>query len=548
MAEYEYSRPEPPWKKVLSMQSRRVPLILLAVAGVLALIILGAGYYWFVQRVEVGPGEVLVLTRKVGKSLPDSAGTEVVLYPALLKSLGEPSDSTRFKGILFEPLPEGRYFFDPIFWKRELFPAQIIAKADGNALDEIGVLIRKFGNPLPPGKIVATEPDERGPLAEVLKPQRYNINPYAFELKRVKPVYIAEGFVGIQTLYAGADPDDSNVFVVQPGERGVQPDVLPPGMYYNNPYVRRIDVIETRTQSLDLLADQAISFPSNDSFEIRVEATIQYAIRQDRAPYVLTAIGEHADIAEKLILPYFRSLSRIEGSKLLAHDFISGEQRSAWQENVFQAVSSACYEQGIEIQQVLIRRIEPPPQIARPISERQLAGQQVNRYRKEIDLAKSQAEYVRQEEMQKQNRAIGEANLAVVTVTKESMQDQTVAITEAQKRFEVAKLKLEAARQQAAAIIARGKATAEVTRLKYEAEAKPLKEAISSFGGGEAYAQFFFYQKLGPALKSILASTDGPFADIFRALSKEIRNDIPTFTKPASPTRAVTAPTEAVGG
>ena len=40
-----------------------------------------------------------------------------------------------------------------------------------------------------------------------------------------------------------------------------------------------------------------------------------------------------------------------------------------------------------------------------------------------------------------------------------------------------------------------------------------------AFGDGEVYAQYFFYQKLGPALKSVLASTEGPFAEIFRALT-----------------------------
>lgn len=550
MSDYEYHQndgPTPPWVKIFKRQTQRVPLLVLAVLGVLALIIGAVGYYWFIQRVEVGPGEVLVLTRKVGKTLPGEAGTQVVLYPALLESLGEPKDSTKYKGIMYEALPEGRYFYDPLFWKREIFPAQIIARGSGdNSVDEIGVKIRKYGKPLPPGKIVATEPDERGPLAKLFKPQRFNLNPYAYELKRVKVVDIPEGYVGIQTYYSGADPEDPNVFVVKPGERGVRPDVLAPGKYFNNPFVRRIDLIETRTQSLDLLGNQAISFPSNDSFEIRVEATIQYAVRQDTAPYVLTAIGEHNDIAEKLILPYFRSLSRIEGSKLMARDFISGEQRSAWQENVFQAVSEECYAQGIEIQQVLIRRIEPPPLIAQPISERQLADQQINRYRKEIDLAKSQADYVSEEEMQKQNRAIGEANREVVTITKESMQDQTVALTEAKKRFEVAKLQLEAAKQKAEAIVARGEAEAEIIRLKYEAEAKPLREAIASFGGGEAYAQYFFYQKLGPSLKSILASTDGPFADIFRSLSKEGLGTRPLSLPSAVPTSETKA--DGMGG
>lgn len=499
-----------------------------------ALVLVALSYVWFVQRIEVPSGKLLVLIRKVGRTLPAEAENQVVLYPALLEKLGEKSGSTAYKGIVYEPLPEGRYFYDPYFWDHRVVDPVVLAKGNTeDSLDQIGVKIRKYGKPLPAGRVVATEADEQGPLADPLPPGRYNLNPFAYEVKRVHPVFIPEGFVGVQTLYAGRDPQDPNQYVVQAGERGVQPDVLPPGMYYNNPYVRRIDLIEIRTQSLDLGGEGSIRFPSNDSFQIIVEATVQYAIRPDRAPQVLTAIGDHQDIAEKLILPYMRSTSRIEGSKLLARDFISGEQRLAWQDKVLQQIAEQCHAQGIDIQQVLIRRIDPPPQIAGPISERQVAEQEVNRFRKEIDLAKSQAAYVTQEEMQAQNKSLGEINRQIVTITKEAEQRRAVALTDAQKRLEVARLSLESARQRAEGALARGRAEAEVMQLQYEAEAQPLRDAIAAFGTGDAYAQYFFYQKLAPSLKSILASTDGPFAEIFKNLSR---------VSPASPLPARNAP------
>jgi len=489
-------------------------------------------YWWFIQRVEVEAGEILVLVRKVGEPLPTEEGyaqpaggaagavgsdvtvaEQVVLYPSLLKKLGEPPDSTRYKGVLYEPLPEGRYFFDPFLWERIRVPAVFIKE------NEIGILVRKFGRSLPPGKIVATEPDERGPVDEVLKPGRYNINPYAYEVRRVQPVVIYAGQVGVQTLFSGRDPVDPNQYVVAEGERGVQPSVLPPGMYYNNPYLRRIDPIDVRSHTIDLHGDDAIRFPSNDSFEILVDCTVEYAIRQDMAPYVMVAIGEHDDIRDKIILPFARSFCRIEGSKLFARDFISGETRSAFQMKVFEGLREQCYAQGIEIRATLIRRIVPPAEIAGPISDRQVADQQIKQYENEIKLAEAEARLVEQEEMQKQNQAIGQANREVVTVTKEAQQSKAVALTEAEQRLEVARLKLKAATETAAALLARGQAEAEVRLLNYTAQAEPLREAVQAFGNGETYAQFFFYQKLAPAVKSVLASTEGPFADIFRRLT-----------------------------
>ena len=502
----------------------QVPRLLLLIAILPLLVLLGFSYWWFVQRVEVGAGEVLILVHKVGEPLPsitkdgqalsEAVRGQVVLHPKLLEELGEPPDSTRYKGIMYAVLPEGRYFYDPFFWQRIKRHAIVIGQ------DEVGILVRKYGKPLPAGKIVATEPDERGPLAEVLMPGRYNLNPYAYEVKRVKPVRIDPGHVGVQRLYHGDKPVNPNDWVVQKGERGVQPDVLPPGLYYNNPYVRRIELIDVRSHTLDLRGDDVIRFPSSDSFIIVVEATVEYAISQDKAPYVMVAIGDHADIEEKLILPYARGLSRIEGSKLLAREFISGETRTAFQKAFFDGLRTQCAQQGIEIRATPIRRIEPPEAIANPISDRQVADQQIKQYGNEEKVAKSQAKLVEQEEMQKQNQAIGLINREVVTVIKQAEQSKAVALTEANKRLEVAKLDLEAARENAAALLSRGTAKAEVVTLRYEAEARPLAEAVRAFGGGGAYAQYFFYQKLGPALKSVLASTEGPFAEIFRSLSE----------------------------
>jgi hypothetical protein len=232
----------------------------------------------------------------------------------------------------------------------------------------------------------------------------------------------------------------------------------------------------------------------------------------------MVAIGEHPQVVNRIILPYMNSRARIEGSKLFARDFIGGETRTAFQNRVFEQLRKSCFEQGIEIRAALIRRIVAPEAIAGPISDRQSAEQQLNAALSEIKVAQSESKLVEQEEMQKQNQALGEANRANVTRVKEAEQLKSVALTDAKKRLEVAKLKLQAAEQTSAAVVSRGKADADVARLEYQAKARPLAEAIAAFGDGDSYAQFFFYQKLAPALKHVQDSTEGPLAEIFRAL------------------------------
>lgn len=498
----------------------RLPPFAVALLLVPALLVIGFGYWWFVQRIEVGPDELCVLVRKVGSSLPDAASDQVILHPALLSQLGvAKGDPTGgYKGVVYEPLQPGRYFYDPLFWQRVPIPITIIKQ------DEVGILIRRYGKPLggagplEGGRTIAEAPDERGPVREVLKPGRHPINTRAYDVQRVPPVTIPAGCVGVQTLFAGKPPSEPNVYIVREGEAGVQPKVLPPGLYYNNPYERRIDIIDVRSHTLDLRESGAIEFPSNDSFTIQVEATVEYAIRQDKAPYVMVAIGEHAHVVNRIILPYMNSLARIEGSKLYARDFIAGETRTAFQNRVFEQLRKNCDDQGIEIRAALIRRIVVPDAIAGPISDRQSAEQQLNAALSEIKVAQAEAKLVEQEEMQKQNQALGEANRANVTRVKEAEQLKSVALTDAQKRLEVARLRLRAAEEKAAAVVSLGQVEADVARLEYQSKARPLAEAIGAFGDGDAYAQFFFYQKLSPALKHIQDSTAGPLAEIFRAL------------------------------
>lgn len=495
-------------------------------AVVLLIVLLVPAYIWFVQRVEVPANHVLVLVRKMGEPLPAEADDQIILYPALLSKLGEGPNSTRFKGIQYEVKPEGRYFFDPLFWETRIVPATIIEQ------DEVGVLVRKYGKPLAGGKVVATEPDERGPLAEVRRQGRHNINPFAYDVLRVRPIRIPEGSVGVVTLYDGEAPANSNRYVVDKGERGVQPDVLPPGIFFMNPFAVQVNVIDVRSHTIDMRGSDEIRFPSNDSFDILVEGTVEYAIRQEKAPYLMAAIGDHDDIKDKLILPFMRSLARIEGSKLLAREFISGDTRRAFQDRVFEGLRRQCFEQGIEVRAALIRRIDPPAAIATPISDRQVAEQQIRQYQNEIELARSRSKLVEQEEMQKQNQEIGAANRDVVTVEVQAEQEKSVTLLQARQRLEVAKLNVEAARETAAATLSRGRAEADVTLMQFAAEAEPLRQAVGAFGDGPTYAQYFFYQKLGPSVRSVLASTEGPFADIFRSLSK------PSSARPQPPAAA----------
>lgn len=499
------------------------------IGALIALVLIGAfvygAYLWMFRRIVVGPDEVLVLLRKDGgKSLP---GDQVII-PRPPKS--DSPDYAKWKetygdcnGIVEQVYLPGTYFgFSPWDYEREV----IDIRRATVPTDKVGIVIKKFGQPLDPGQVLADPArDQRGPLPTVLKPGRYPeyANYYAYEVKLIDPIVINPGHRGVVTVIAGARAKEPNQYLVGDGEMGTQRTFEPEGFRYINVYERRITPVSVQSQRFSMTGTDAIQFPSADSFTIKMEGFVEWSIIPEKLPLLYVQYSEGAELEkfleEKVILPYSRSFSRLVGSQYTARDFIAGDTKLKFQADFEQKLREACEKQGIEILQALVRDIVPPDDIKNPINDREIAKQQIRSLEQQIQVAKSQADLVTQTETATQNQAIGEANKQVVTIIKRSQQERDVAVTKAKQELEVAKLRLEAAQKEADAQVARGQAEANVILLKKQAEAEPLRQQVIAFGGGENYAQFFFYQKVAPSVKSILTNTDGPFADLFKQLA-----------------------------
>lgn len=490
-------------------------------------------YWWFIKRVEVPQNHLLVLINKGAlmsePAMPKGFETQVVLHPTLVKEIAASSGKSEewirqfYPGIQYEVRPEGRYFFSPIYYERIIVPAVNIDNG------QFGVKIRKYGRPLAPGHVVATEPDEAGPVAGTLEPSRYNINPYAYEVQKFDQIVIPAGWTGVVTLLSGPDPKNPNEYTVAPGERGVQSLTLGPGSYRNlNPYQTHVDMIDARSQKYDIGGEGAIEFPSWDGFTIHLEGTVEWAIYPEKAPLVMVEIGDLEDVVNKVIKPYATSLARIQGSKLTARDFIGS--REEFQRRWVNDLQTQCRTQGIQIRAATVRELKPPERVRMIIRQRELADQTIKRYENETAEAEAKAQLVEQEELAKQNAAIGEVNKDVVSLTTMAEQSAAVAITEANQRLQVAQFDLDSARKQAEGILSLGKADAQVVLYQFQAQAEPLASAVAAFGDGMTFARNQFLMKVAPSIKSVLTNTDGPFADVFRSFDSSAGSSTPAKT------------------
>ncbi len=466
--------------------------VTIAALGIFAVVGLWVVYTCF--RIDVPSKHIAVLTKKTGTDLNN--GMEV-------------APDIDHKGIQKAVLTEGRYFYNPYTWDWEVIPMVEIPK------DKLGVRIRLIGDDLPYGEIISWEKSQKGIIPDVLRPGRYPINQHVEHIELHDPVIVPAGFKGVVTKLAAPMPENPNVLLVEPGTRGTQSEALAPGTYYINPYVTRINLVDCRSQRFNLANEGDMGFPSRDGFWVSLDGIIEFRVKPEKAAEVYityndTFNGEKIDseIVSKIILPNARSFCRLRGSDHAGREFISGDTRIQFQNDFQEAMRKACDPLGVEVIQALITKIKPPEAIAGPIRDREVAEQRLGQYTQQIRQQMSEQKLAVERELVKRKQELVGVDQKVVTITVKAKEDQQVTVTKANEFLEVAKFKLVAARDEAVAIKARGKAAADVVRFDNEAMAAGWREAVAAFGGdGHEYARYTLLQKLAPSYRSIMANT-----------------------------------------
>ena len=502
----------------------------IAVAAVIAAVVI---FVWFFCRIEVEEGEFVPLLRKTGREISNTD----ILAPG-----------PEFKGPQFEILQEGRHFRNPYnwYWPRPM-KATVIRQG------EVGVLIRRVGEPLAEGQVVVKDDRQKGILEGQYNPGRYYLNLWEYDVEIHPMVKIEPGFRGVVTRLVGAEAENPNVFVVKKGERGVQPDLLPPGTFpgYSNPYVFLVTPIDRRSQKFEMGREYVITFPSKYGFDIRVEGTIEWRPDIEKLPELFVKYVDEQDLQEsgginniqrKVILPYARSYFRMIGAQYRAVDYMTGAPRIGVQTEVRRRLRESCAEEGIEIRDFVIRATSPPKRIRRQYERRGMASVEIKQFTAEIkteigNIVMEGAEpklgpdrkplreggrLARAIEERRKDREgkLGQVRGTIVKLVRDAERYQKVEVTKAERDLAVAKINLGAANDKAAQALARGKAEAEVIVMKHRAEAEGVKAKVSAFKTGEKYAEYQLIIKFSPGIRRILSNTEGLFARLFERFAK----------------------------
>jgi len=540
-----------------------------AIVGVVFLAVAGVGALaWFTFRVYVPPDQCAVLIRKTGT--PPPQGQLVATEP------GE-------KGIQTEVLGPGRYFYNPYTWDYELQPLTVIPSGDPSTWEwapslgaeqrnelragtlnftgkfpQIGVVTRKVGTAPAADQVIVTRASGvQGILEEVLTPGTYKINPYVFEVNLHPAVVIPAGFVGVVTNLFGEQPEarqsdtlselDSDdptriaevdavdaelvSFVrplAKPGERGTLADVLQPGVYFINPKLQKVTLLEIGFNEYSQVkvsdtANYRISFPSATGYLIRVGVTVVWGIHPEHAAQIINEFGNQDRVLDKVIAPQLRSLCRNIGSTYAARDFIQGEKREQFQRDLTAELQRICRKKNLEVLIALVREIEVHAPTAGPeggevtedlkrtIQQSFIAIEKQLTNDKQRDAAGVRARLEEERKKVEIARETIKADTRVMVADSMAEGQKDAAEISAQAALDVATIQEEVAKLDAQRIEILGQANADVQRMKNEAEAKGYQLLVGALGSGQAYNLYTFAQNFKPDSIRLFFAGDGTF-------------------------------------
>lgn len=340
---------------------------------------------------------------------------------------------------------------------------------------QYGLLVAKDGVPLRDNQFIADEwpqgqyknmldatyflsqgRGQKGPQLDVLRPGKYRINYYLFDVKRFNSLDVPTGHVAVirsnvQTVKNCEKVEfeaqtDGRVAtpIVDKGCIGVWKEPLPPGRYYFNEKAYVPTIIQTRLQTwsykggytsrrIDLTVDdngtikqketsEPLAVPANaadrailvrvEGWTVPIEMRVIIQVHPKDAPVVVATVGDLKRVEDNVITPAIRDILRTIGGeeKRKVLDFIS--KRDEITQLVEDAIAKEGYKSGVSIQEVRMGEPAIPPELMVATLREQLATQLKETYIKEKAAQKQRIAVERERATANQQAELVKAEIA----------------------------------------------------------------------------------------------------------------------------------------
>ncbi len=437
--------------------------------------------YKIVPTVNIPLGKVGIVTSKVGKDLPPG---EII------------AADRHDKGVWRNVLGPGIYRLNPQGYNVDIVDAISIP------VGYVGVITSQTGPSAKPGEFAAM--GEKGVFKDILQPGLYYINPRAYQVNVIeigmnqvsmsgKSGSVIELKNKIESASGALDQMVSNTLNVQREQRmreSSDSSFKIIAQYDSNEDGKRVErkvssgVALGKTKSrvtTDLSkavaakvspsgeaaptviygVNRFVEFPSRDGFKIMLDMTVEFEMLPGNISTIYMLYGDLPQVVEKILIPQIMSISRLKGSSYKAQDFIMGEGRETFQNNLKNDLVNTMAEKSIIIHNALIRNVEIPANILKPIRDSSVAKEQNLTNQSLQETAKIEAELNTQVAMINQKR------LEVEQETK-----KLVAETNANQKNAVQKIHAETSLQVASIQLERAEIMAKIAKMKGETEVK----------------------------------------------------------------------------
>jgi hypothetical protein len=416
--------------------------------------------YWertTVEDVVIKPGQIGVVTCKVGKELPQG---EFLVDG----DLDGPSRA-RFKGTLRKVFGPGRYRANPYAFDFKIVERQSIRTGNQEKVagwveipsGYVGVVTMKTGNlqlKLLPGL-----------QSKVLQPGLYPINPNE-QLVDIINVGFVESSIQVTKKI-----DASGQMILD--EQG-EPLAVP---------------------------ETGINFPSNDGFNIQLDFSAIWGVMPRDAAAIVDTFGNLDAVQEKVIEPQSESICRNNGSKLGAVELLIGSSREGFQESVSKEFKEVLASKKITLQYGLVRHIYIPQEVREPIQKGYVSDELKLTREEETKTARIEA---------KLREAESKVVLEAERIRVDTDRLRAGVIAEGEKTAKeigastqqlVAAIDRESAMLDAKKEVLLGRAQSGAAQLSAEATADKFRLAVKAFGTAEAYNKWQFAEELPDDLK-----------------------------------------------
>ena len=487
-----------------------------------------------VAAITIPAGSVGVVTSKNGREL---APGEI---------LAPDRDS---KGVWKDVLGPGRYRLNP-----EGYDVKVMS-AINIPIGYVGVVTSQTGRPAAAGSFAG--PGEKGVMEKVLQPGLYYVNPRAYQVDVVEigmnQVSIvgksgtvvltkaqsqsANGLDELQRMTLQKQVQKRAEYVTQNADLGIVDEdsarnfsnyaqstlgslsrapvarkVAAAGWSDRKMKVReeaampaqqRANASQSQLPANDSVAfgmNQFVQFPSSDGFAIMLDMTVEFELMPEKISKIFMLYGDLPAVVSKIIMPQILSISRMKGSDYKAREFIDGEGRQKFQEEMTAELVRVLGEKHILVRNAIVRHVEVPEEILAPIQSAAVAKEQDLTNKTQQDTEKRRAELNTEIAKVDQLKREVEQETAKLVATVAAEMKKDVAEINAETKLKAAEIDLECAKIQAKITETRGSAEVKAKFLVENEEALGIKRRASAFKDPSLWADLTFADALNPAV------------------------------------------------